>query len=215
MLKLLLIAIAPVFAILFYVYIRDRYEKEPLHFLVMGTFYGVAVSVPIAFCEMYIESLSPDLKDNVVFLSFASASLTEEFFKILIIILLCFRSKHYNTFFDGIVYSVFVSLGFAGVENILYVFDNELGGLQTAVMRAFLSVPAHALFAVSMGYYLSAAKYHGRKYFIAAFMSPFLKHGVYDLILMSDFDKYYIIFACYIVFLWADTSKKFNTASNF
>ncbi|MBR1444805.1 MAG: PrsW family intramembrane metalloprotease [Firmicutes bacterium] len=215
MLKLLLLSVAPIFIILFYVYIRDRYEKEPIHFLAAGVFYGVMISLPVVFCEMFVESLLPQLKDDVFFLSFASASLTEESFKFLIIILLCFNSKYYNTFFDGIVYSVFISLGFAGIENVLYVFDSELGGVQTAVMRAFLSVPAHALFAVSMGYYLSYAKYYRRIYFLPAFLSPFLKHGLYDLILMSDFDKYYVIFACFIVFLWTDASKKFNRASNF
>ena len=66
------------------------------------------------------------------------------------------RNKNFNEPFDGIVYACFIGLGFAGIENIMYVFGNDTvgGALTTGVMRALLSVPGHFLFAVIMGYFL-------------------------------------------------------------
>ena len=97
--------------------------------------------------------------------------------------LLIWRNRHFDEYFDGIVYAAFVSLGFAGVENIMYVFGSGVG---TGVMRALLSVPAHFLFAVVMGYFFALAKFYKNRSWnmLMAFLVPMLLHGIFDGLLM-------------------------------
>ncbi len=203
---LLRLAIAPVIVILFYIYFRDKYEKEPLILLFTGIFFGVVISFPIIFFENFIDGFSPSGGNAEAFFnSFCVASFTEEFFKFLVLFFLIGRNKNFNEPYDGIAYSVFISLGFAGFENVLYVFNPNTGGLETAVLRAVLSVPGHALFAVFMGYYFSIAKFIREKravMLILAFLIPFILHGTYDFILLADIPLYFIPFSLFIVFLW-------------
>jgi RsiW-degrading membrane proteinase PrsW (M82 family) len=107
------------------------------------------------------------------------------------------------TKYDGIVYSVFISLGFATFENLAYVLST---GFSTAVIRSLTAVPAHALFAVTMGYYLGIARFanlrYRRKYIILGLIIPVLLHGIYDFILLSQ--KLYLLalFIPYMLYLW-------------
>jgi RsiW-degrading membrane proteinase PrsW (M82 family) len=102
-----------------------------------------------------------------------------------------YPNKNFNEPFDGIVYSLTVSLGFAGLENILYVLD---GGVETAVLRMFTAVPAHASFGVLMGYFLGKAKFEHKKghYAIYALAVATLFHGAYD----------YFWFISYVPGIW-------------
>jgi RsiW-degrading membrane proteinase PrsW (M82 family) len=61
---------------------------------------------------------------------------------------------------DGVVYGAVASLGFATLENILYVTPN---GFAVAAARAFTAVPGHALLGVIMGYYVGRAKFHSNE----------------------------------------------------
>jgi RsiW-degrading membrane proteinase PrsW (M82 family) len=87
---------------------------------------------------------------------------------------------------DGIVYAVCVSLGFAGLENILYVALDE-NWASVAITRAIFAVPGHFCFGVMMGYFYSLAKFepqHRIRYSALALIVPIVAHGVYDAILM-------------------------------
>jgi RsiW-degrading membrane proteinase PrsW (M82 family) len=105
--------------------------------------------------------------------------------------------------YDGIVYAVFISLGFATVENLAYVLS---AGFNTAIMRSVTAVPAHALFGVTMGYYLGIAKFawpkFRNKYIRLGFATPVILHGIYDFILFSQ--KLYLLalFIPYMLYLW-------------
>ena len=109
---------------------------------------------------------------------------------------------HYR--FDGIVYGVFVSLGFAGVENVLYVLN---AGFGTAVVRAIFSIPGHAMFGVVMGFYLSRAKWaekYGQRHRMRAalrrsFFVPAVLHGLYDFLLMGFEAVFYFYFAGLVI----------------
>jgi RsiW-degrading membrane proteinase PrsW (M82 family) len=71
-----------------------------------------------------------------------------------------YNNKNFNEPFDGIVYAVIVSMGFATIENIIYVFQY---GFATGILRLFTAVPAHAAFGILMGYFLGKAKFtHGK-----------------------------------------------------
>lgn len=210
----LLAAIAPVFIILTYIYYRDKWEREPLRRLLWAILLGCLTVIPVYFMESYllvfIDSLNISKRVYALLNAFLVAAFSEELFKFLAVILLIWRSKHFSEKYDGIVYSVFVSLGFAMIENINYVFNL---GLQSAFTRAITAVPAHALFGVAMGYHLSFARFSlfFRSRNIAfAILVPIGLHGVYDFILMSAEPGYFLVFLFYLYFLYQFGLKKIN-----
>lgn len=212
--ELFTLAIAPIVIISFYIFLRDKYEKEPIYLLLKGVIGGVFIAVPILYLEMFLSKNSPQNANSYILAlydSFIVASFSEEFLKFIVVIFLFYRNRNYNERFDGIVYSVFVSLGFAMAENFSYVYSTDLGGIETAILRMIFSVPMHALFGISMGYYLSLYKfehYCHKRFLYQAFFSPFLIHGLYDFILMSE--VYYLMFPLfiYIVYVYIDGFKK-------
>jgi len=114
---LLLVSIAPVIIIAIYIYYRDKYEKEPIGLLLRGLLFGCLIMIPILIIEHLLGLASSHLSGipKAAFDAFIIASVTEEGFKFLAVYLLIWKNKNFNEKFDGIVYAVFVSLGFAGV----------------------------------------------------------------------------------------------------
>jgi len=213
---ILFASLAPVFIILFYIYFRDKYEREPLGLLVKAVVLGMLVVLPIIFAERLLMSIMPPLGKigSAAYHAFVVAGTTEEVFKFLVLYLLVWRSPSFNEQFDGIVYAVFVSLGFAAVENVLYVMD---GGIQTAMLRALTAVPAHALFGITMGYYLGIAHMYEelrKAYLWRAVLFPILLHGIYDFILMVEIDWLLILFVPYVIGLYYLGMKKMKILSD-
>lgn len=202
---LLVAALAPSAALIYYFYARDKYEKEPRMLLLKSFIMGGGLVIPVLFVEMTLDVFN--IAENHIlsagYTAFIVAGLVEEAFKFLFFFLYIWRNREFNEMYDGIVYAVFISLGFATVENIAYVLS---AGMTTAAVRAVTAVPAHALFAVAMGYYLGIAKFAGpqyrQKYIWKGFIVPVLLHGVYDFILLSQ--KFYllILFIPYMLYLW-------------
>jgi len=212
----LLASLAPVLIILFYIYFRDKYEKEPLGMLVKALLGGVLIILPVIIVERWLSALSPfsGKVGAAAWHAFVVAGSTEEIFKYLALYLLIWKSPSFNEKFDGIVYAVFVSLGFAAVENVMYVME---GGLQTAAIRALTAVPAHAIFGVTMGYYLGIAHMYEelkKEYLLRAIAIPVLLHGIYDFILMVEIGWLLILFIPYLVLLYIMGIKKMKTLSN-
>ena len=212
---LLTIALAPVLIILVYIYFRDRYEKEPVGQLLKGLFAGAFITLPIIFAENILSIPVQDTPglSNAAYHSFIVAGLSEESFKFLAVFLLFWRNREFNERFDGIVYAVFVSLGFAAVENIMYVFDS---GIETGLLRAVTAVPAHALFGITMGYYIGLAKFlpdQKQKLLFKAFFYPLILHGIYDFLLLSAHPVLLLLFIPYLIYLWRNGSKKMKQIS--
>ncbi len=212
----LLASLAPVFIILFYIYFRDKYDREPLGMLVKALLLGIVIVLPVIFVERFLMVLSPQSGRvaEAAYHAFVVAGFTEEFFKFLGLYLLVWKSSSFNEQFDGIVYAVFVSLGFAGVENVLYVMD---GGMQTALMRALTAVPAHAIFGVTMGYYLGIARRYEElksSYLARAFLVPVLLHGIYDFILMVEIGWLLLLFIPYVIILYFMAIRKMKRLSD-
>ena len=181
---LLLISVLPVVILLGYIYLKDKNEREPLGLLLKAFFSGCLVAVTILLWGIVESvagfSLTAFAENSAVLKSFFQAAIPEEGLKLLFLYWLIWKNKEFNEHFDGIVYAVFVSMGFACVENILYVYS---GGFGTGVARALLAVPGHFLFAVIMGYFFSRARFTPlkRKYLmVMAFICPVLAHGLYD-----------------------------------
>lgn len=212
----LLASLAPVFIILFYIYFRDKYEKEPLGMLVKALLGGIIIILPVIFVEQWLSALSPfsGKVGAAAWNAFVVAASTEEVFKFLALYFLIWKSPSFNEKFDGIVYAVFVSLGFAAVENVMYVME---GGMQTAALRALTAVPAHAIFGVTMGYYLGIAHMYEelrKKYLMRAIALPILLHGIYDFILMVEVGWLLLLFAPFMVWLYIMGMKKMKVLSN-
>jgi RsiW-degrading membrane proteinase PrsW (M82 family) len=212
----LLASLAPVVIILFYIYFRDKYEKEPLGLLLKALLMGIVVVIPVIFIERLLMNMMPQSNKVAAafYHAFIVAGSTEELFKFLALYLLVWKSPSFNEKFDGIVYAVFVSLGFAGVENVLYVID---GGMQTALMRALTAIPAHAIFGIIMGYYLGIAHMYTElkgPYLARALLVPILLHGIYDFILMVETGWLLLLFIPYVIVLYIMGMKKMKEHSD-
>ncbi len=192
---LLLIAVLPVILLTVYIYRQDRFQKEPVNMLIRTFLLGCVSVIPALLLESLLMALYAPLFGSFpsvfesVYDGFVVAGFSEELFKLLLLSLAVWRSSHFDEYFDGIVYATFVSLGFAGVENIMYVFGSESFGdaVATGAVRALLSVPAHFLFGVVMGYYFALAKFQPENRtanFVRALLFPVLLHGTFDALLM-------------------------------
>ncbi len=189
--NLLVASLAPVALVIGYVYRKDKYEKEPRHLLVYSFLLGAFVSVILTFLLNAIFGIFLHLENEYSILeqfvqAFVVVALIEEFSKYVIVRYYSQPKAHFNEPFDGIIYAVMVSMGFAASENILYVFQ---GGLQTAALRAFTAVPAHAVFGIIMGYFMGKAKFNGSPKMdnLMGLFLAIIFHGFYDFFLFIDF----------------------------
>jgi RsiW-degrading membrane proteinase PrsW (M82 family) len=204
------LAIIPSILLCLYVYRMDVVEKEPVRLLLVLFFIGVLATVPARFFEQTLMS-SIDLKytniyDSLV-LAFLIIALVEEGYKFLVLIISCWKNKEFNYRYDAIVYSVFISLGFATLENILYV---QSSGYNVALWRGVISVPAHAFYAIASGFFLGLAKENSIKhntnktigYIFLSFLVPILLHGVFDFLLLTENDILFGIFFSFVAILY-------------
>ena len=215
--KALLIAAAviPAAVLLIYVYRKDRIEKEPDGLLLQLVIFG-AISTLIAVAAETIGASAlafflPGGEENPKYpfwMFFVVVGLSEELSKYLILRWRTWRSPHFNCRFDGVVYAVFVSLGFALWENIGYVL---VYGFGAALMRAITAVPGHASFGVFMGAYYGLARRSANQgqtglsafWRLLALLIPTLLHGMYDYIAVNEtaaFSTTFILFVL-IVFI--------------
>ena len=189
--NLLFLAIAPVTVVILYIYFKDKYEKEPIKIVVISFLLGATVSIILTFTLGYIASSIVPLADvNSVSQQFIKAfftvALVEEFSKYIIVRFYAQKKNEFNEPFDGIVYAVMVSMGFAALENILYTYQYGFG---VGVTRAFTAVPAHATFGIIMGYFMGKAKFSNNsiKLNLLGLLFATLFHGSYDFFLFINF----------------------------
>lgn len=215
MIGLLILSLMPIAIIAIYIYSRDKYEKEPINTLLKALLFGALSVLPIIVAERFMTFIG-ELSNltSAAWNAFFVAALCEESFKMLAVYLLIWKKPEFNEKFDGIVYATFVSLGFAAVENILYVMES---GYSTGLVRMFTAVPAHAIFGVSMGYFLGLAKFYPKKrnsYMWKAFLLPFILHGLYDFCLMSQNEVLLFLFIPFVAIMWALGFKKLKRLSD-
>ncbi|WP_338733591.1 PrsW family intramembrane metalloprotease [Mangrovimonas cancribranchiae] len=189
--NLIIFALAPVFTIILYIYAKDKYEKEPKLLLLYSFLFGAFVSIIITTVMYVIFDFILPLDSSKVFQQFIKAffivGFTEEFSKYVIVRFYNQPKPAFNEPYDGIMYAVMVSMGFAATENIMYVLD---GGYKTALLRAFTAVPAHATFGILMGYFMGKAKFAGKNRGLLNLIGLLLAiifHGAYDFFLFIDF----------------------------
>ena len=126
---LLAAAIAPSAALLYYFYTRDKYEKEPRQLLFKAFLLGGSLVIPVLFIETTLNVFDAANKSLIAagYTAFIVAGLVEESAKFLLFFMYIWKQREFNEMYDGIVYSVFISLGFATVENLAYVLSAGFG----------------------------------------------------------------------------------------
>ena len=218
---LLAIAALPVIIILLWIYFKDK-EKEPISLLIKLFLSGFVACVLVLLISRFLEAIFPFMNNDIkyksfldVFLyAFIGVALVEESCKWLMTYLVGYSNKEFDELYDGMVYAIFVSLGFAFIENILYVIYTA--SISTALLRAVSAVPSHACDAIFMGYYISIAKQfqlRGRRktekrYLIYSIAIPTLLHGIYDFCLMSGYQIFVVTFIAFVIFLYVISIRK-------
>ena len=165
----ILAAVLPAFLLVLYIWLKDKYQREPLRYILRGVAYGV-ISAGLAY---WLESLigalgligEPRFFLGAIWNALIGAAIPEEFVKLLMLWLLLRKllmlwlllrnNPYFDERFDGIVYACCVGMGFAGTENIIYLLGNIDNWETIAVQRAIFAVPGHFMFAVAMGYFYS------------------------------------------------------------
>lgn len=209
MLIILSAGIAPGLALLSYFYLKDEYGYEPFTLVFKTFLFGALLVFPLMFFQ-YVLTVEGVFQSQIIE-AFISSSLLEEFFKWFILFFTIYQHVAFDEPYDGIVYGAAVSLGFASAENIIYLISN---GLELAFGRALLPVSSHALFGVIMGYYVGKGKFFDsekRKSLICSLLIPFLLHGIYDYILITQ-TNWVMYMVPFMIFLWYFGLRKVKKA---
>ncbi|MEI7024578.1 glutamic-type intramembrane protease PrsW [Paenibacillus sp. y28] len=211
-LALLTAAVTPGIALLAYFYLKDRYEPEPIYMVLRVFLFGVLLVFPTIVLQ---RTLVLATSENPFWYAFVISAGLEEFMKWFVMYFIVYKLAAFDEPYDGIVYAVAVSLGFATLENTIYIFLND-SSFSTILYRAFLPVSGHALFGVTMGYYLGKAKFnppaHRRLILLALFL-PILWHGLYDYILLRFQTHWIWLILPLMAFMWGKSLYKVNQAN--
>lgn len=219
----ILAAIIPAVILLQYIYRHDTIEREPIGLLFLLLLMGVLA----ALCAGILESIAqvvldllvdPESPAYTILLAFLVVATVEEGTKYWLLKKRTWNHPAFNYRFDGIVYAVFVSLGFAGYENIQYILQY---GLSVALPRAFLAVPGHMSFAVCMGVFYGRAKlcegwgdYNGmRKNLRRGYLSAVLLHGFYDACAMIGSPLATVLFILFVIFMFLKVYRQVKQES--
>lgn len=211
-LPILLAAVAPGLSLLAYFYLKDRYETEPIHLVIRMFVFGVLLVYPTMVLQ---RALIEEFGSGTFISSFLLAGGVEEFLKWFVLYHLIFRHEAFDEPYDGIVYAVAVSLGYATLENIIYAFLHA-SSFSALMIRALLPVSAHALFGVMMGYYLGKAKFvplKARRYLWISLLLPIFWHGLFDYILLFFKTNWVWVIIPVMTFLWIRTIWRVDRAN--
>ena len=212
---ILISALTPVAVLLWYIYRKDKVQPEPTKWLlkafgfgVLSTFLSFVFSVPACLLlGMEMDANTYSSIFDALADAFLLAAIPEELAKLIMLWLLLRKNPHFDEKFDGIVYAVCIGMGFAGIENVMYLVGGIEDGswIGIGISRALFSIPAHFLFAVLMGYYYSLY-YWGIDRTLKAkamiLVAPVLAHGIFDGILFSMNVDEGLAVICLFLFLY-------------
>ena len=166
---IILIAVLPAVAMMIFIYLQDNHEREPIGLLLKIFGLGILSAIPAIALEALAELVLGVTFGGVgeityhAISAFFGVAIIEESVKFLAAYLVTWRNKHFNYKFDGIVYCLFGSMGFAAIENVIYLLSGTSGTLKgvltLGIQRSLLAIPAHAMCAIFMGYYYGNAKF--------------------------------------------------------
>lgn len=198
MIEYLVLAVAPGVFWLWFFWRKDKYEKEPARYLVVTFLLGVAVVVPAAFLEGMLTL-------RVWVVDMMMVGIIEEAAKFSAVFLYVYRKSEFNEVMDGIIYSAAAALGFASLENLLYIFQF---GPSVMVGRAVISTLGHVLFASFWGYALGLKKITNKNAIPAGLILSMVAHGIYDVIVMSGYWYITLLVIPFMILLYKSMSRK-------
>ena len=221
----ILAAILPAIFLLRYIYRLDTIEKEPAYLLLRLLFCGVGAAI----CSILLERVGQGILDATVsqqsphyilFLAFLVVAVVEEGMKLFFLKRCSWRDPNFDYLFDGIVYAVFTSLGFAAFENIIYVFNY---GLSVSIPRAIFAIPGHLSFSVFLGIFYGRAKrceIHGNRFgcyrnLLLGYLCAVFLHGFYDTCAMIGTAPANAIFLIFIILLYSLVYRMVRKASQY
>lgn len=216
LIRLFVIAVTPGIALAMGLYLTDRYDREPVKLLLKLFLFGMLSAVPTIIVERFLSNINilPGIL-SIAWTTYIVAGFTEEYFKRLVVMRVAYNHSAFDEKLDGIIYCAYSALGFATVENIMYVVSGYDADPYIGWYRGLLSVPAHMLFAITMGYYLSLAKFspdqeNCKRNFTLSLVVPMLFHGTFNFILLAQVPILIILFIPFVIYLWIVNLKKLN-----
>jgi len=217
------LAVIPAALLMKYIYNKDTVEKEPgylLKSLVIAGILAVLLSIVLESIGIGLlnATFSPQSPVYVIILAFLVVAVVEEGTKLFFLKRRSWNDPNFSHLFDGIVYSAFVSLGFAAFENIQYVFSY---GLSVVLVRALLAIPGHLGFSVFMGIFYARAKQseiRGDKAGVKAnlligYLSAVFLHGFYDACAMINSPVSNILFFAFVIIMYIVVYRMIRKAS--
>lgn len=221
---LIAIAIIPVVIILMFVYKKDK-NKEPIGLLISLFVGGIFSCFLVITISRLLSNIFPFMTNyngylDVFLHAFVGVALVEEICKFLITYALAYRHKEFDEIYDMLSYAIFVALGFACFENVLYIMGNEtvISGLTVGIQRAITAIPGHACYGLFMGYHLSLAKVSAkrknkileRNNVLKAIFIPTAIHGIYDFCCFTGSVLFLAVFVVFIIIIDIISLKKLN-----
>ena len=223
------LCIVPIVLILLYVYISDKIEKEPILLLTLLFASGIISCVLSFYLQTFLKNIIPFLKISycdmnilqILFKSLITIAFIEESFKWLFNYAITNKNKNFNHIYDPIVYSTFVSLGFAALENFIYISTYFSQGLKIVILRGIISIPCHAVFGILMGYFIGKSKKakldknqkDSKKYLLFSLLIPIVMHFIYDLCLVKSNNATFIMFIIFIITNYVSAFKIVKSVS--
>ena len=217
------LAIIPSIVLFILIWRSDRIEKEPVSLLLKLFGFGILTIISAILIgklgELVVRAAIVEGTLLYAFIdNFFLTALVEEGGKYFVLKKTTWKHPSFNYTFDAVVYAACASLGFATLENILYLIDGDIG---TAISRGLLSVPGHVAYSIFMGYYYGMAKVAlsegneklSKKYRVRALWIPVLLHGFYDFCLSTEYDIFLIVFAVFEIILSVFAIKKIRKLS--
>lgn len=206
-------AIAPGAALLTYLFLRDKYGAKPISVLIKPFVIGVLLVFPTMVIQRGF-MLGPIQNDFL--LAYVYSAGIEEFVKWFALYFIIYKHERFAKAYDGILYAASVSLGFATLENLIYAWNYQ-SSFTALVLRGLLPVSAHALFAITMGYYLGLAEFSDKKryYIMLSYFVPVIWHGTFDYIILISGSYWLLLLFPFMIMMWIRSLRKLSSVQTF
>jgi len=203
-LQLILAAILPALLLCLLIYLLDKYDRESFVHLAITFALGMLCALPAVGIQWLAVKAGIEESNHIVFLLinvFIVVALSEEVVKLAVMLLYPYRQTFFDEPLDGIVYMMMIGMGFATVENLIYA---QKFGMETTLVRSFTAVPAHAIFAVILGYFVGLSKFVNqdtKRLIGKGLLITVVIHGIYDFFLLQEYYDWLMVFGLAVLVL--------------
>ena len=193
---IILVAIAPCAFWLWIIYKGDRYKPEPKRLIIRTFFFGMVIAIPVAIVEsvLYPGSMTGNLSvSTAAYVAFVVAGVTEEVGKYSVVRFSAYNSPHFEEPADGLIYAAAAALGFASLENIVYIVSY---GWEVILVRGLFSNLAHVIFSSLWGYPLALTKLgmlKHKSFKYLGLVAAMIAHGIFDFLFFTGTSLTWIV----------------------